>query len=159
MKLGIISDTHIPERAPRLPSRIFDVFKDVDLILHAGDIETAVVLDELKSVAPVTAVAGNMDTLLRHLPYKREIKVANQWIGLIHGAGGPRNQIRERIRNEFLQARLIIYGHTHHPFWGQEGGVYYMNPGSPTDTVFAPFCSVGIVEICGDSMQGDIIVL
>jgi len=159
MKLGIISDTHIPVRSACLPEKIFEIFQGVDRILHAGDIESEKVLDELEAIAPVWAVAGNMDNMLRHLPYKREFCLENHWIGLIHGAGGPRNQIREQIRKTFVRAELIIYGHTHLPYWGEEGGIKFMNPGSPTDTVFSPYLSVGLIEIKNGDIQGEIIQL
>jgi uncharacterized protein len=159
MKLGIISDTHIPVRASQLPSSVFAAFQGVDRILHAGDLESEKVLTELEAIAPVTAVAGNMDTSAHHLPLKREFQIEQHWIGLIHGAGGPRNQIREQIRHEFTKAKLIIYGHTHQPYWGEEGGIRFMNPGSPTDTFFAPYCSVGLIEIKNGDIHGEIIQL
>ncbi len=159
MKLGIISDTHIPTIAAKLPSGVYAAFKGVDRILHAGDLESEKVLDELEGIATVTAVAGNMDKSIQHLPRKREFQIEQYWIGLIHGAGGPRNQIREQIRKEFSQAKLIVYGHTHEPFWGEEGGIQFMNPGSPTDTFFAPYCSVGLIEIKNGDIHGEIIQL
>ena len=61
--IGVVSDTHIPARAPFLPSSLFGLLDGVDLILHAGDIEEESVLDELRALAPVEAVAGNMDPL------------------------------------------------------------------------------------------------
>ena len=61
MKVGVISDTHVPAIVPSLPPAVFDIFKGVDLILHAGDIVDLSVLDELRAIAPVEAVAGNMD--------------------------------------------------------------------------------------------------
>jgi putative phosphoesterase len=127
--------------------------------LHAGDIEADWVLDELEVIAPVIAVSGNMDMLLRQLPHKRELQLANHWIGLIHGSGGPRNQIREKIRKEFKRAELIIYGHTHLPFWGEEGGIKFMNPGSPTDNIFSPYLSVGLIEITQRNIRGEILQL
>ena len=62
MRIGLISDTHMPERWPRLPSCIFSLFDGVDLILHAGDVGELWVLDELSLIAPVIAVHGNDDT-------------------------------------------------------------------------------------------------
>ncbi|MGI6097446.1 MAG: metallophosphoesterase family protein [Dethiobacteria bacterium] len=62
MKVGVLSDTHIPTRARALPSRIYEIFADVDMILHAGDIADESVLEELKTLAPIEAVAGNTDS-------------------------------------------------------------------------------------------------
>ena len=61
MLIGVISDTHIPYRSRNIPSKVFEEFKNVDLILHAGDIEDLSVLDELEKIAPVKAVNGNCD--------------------------------------------------------------------------------------------------
>jgi hypothetical protein len=61
MKVGVLSDTHVPTIVRALPPAIFDIFKGVDLIMHAGDIVELSVLDELRTIAPVEAVAGNMD--------------------------------------------------------------------------------------------------
>ena len=61
MLIGIISDTHIPMRTQSIPKKVFDVFKDVDMILHCGDIEVRSVIEELEEIAPVIAVHGNCD--------------------------------------------------------------------------------------------------
>lgn len=159
MKIGVIADTHIPTRMSELPAEIHALFKGVQKIIHAGDIEAAGVLEELETIAPVIAVAGNMDSQLRHLPHKRELKLENQYLGLIHGGGTPRDRIREAIRREFTRATIIVYGHTHQAYWGEEGGIWFMNPGSPTDTKFAPYRSVGILEISGETPRGEIIRL
>lgn len=159
MKIGVISDTHIPVRSPVLPPRVFEIFTGVEQILHAGDIENERVLDELAAVAPVLAVAGNMDANLGHLPYKQELCLAGRCVGLIHGFGFPRERIREKLSEEFKHAQIVVYGHTHQPFWGQENGVWFMNPGSPTDSVFSPYLSVGLLELEADTIRGGIIRL
>ena len=61
MKIGVLSDTHVPHAFPVLPPKVFEVFAGADLILHAGDIVSLDVLTELEAIAPVEAVAGNMD--------------------------------------------------------------------------------------------------
>lgn len=159
MKIGVISDTHIPVRSLVIPPRVYEIFAGVEQILHAGDIEDERVLDELAAVAPVLAVAGNMDANLRHLPYRRELCLAECRVGLIHGSGLPRERIREKLRREFKQAQIVVYGHTHQPFWGQENGIWFMNPGSPTDTFFSPYLSVGLLELEADAIRGEIIRL
>ena len=59
--IGLISDTHIPKRAMCIPQRVFEIFKNVDFIIHAGDLVELTVIDELEQIAPVLAVHGNMD--------------------------------------------------------------------------------------------------
>lgn len=148
MKVGVISDTHVPTVARSLPAAVFDIFKDVDLILHAGDIVQLSVLDELRMIAPVEAVAGNMDdpeAQLR-LPHKKIIPLGKFSVGLIHGKYKIDRQ-KALIRQEFDQVDLIVYGHSHTPFWGKVGDVYFLNPGSPTDMRHAPYNSVAVLEI------------
>lgn len=159
MKIGIISDTHIPVRTAHLPEKVFDVFNGVDKIFHAGDIEDLRVLDELEAIAPVTAVAGNMDYISARLQLKRTMTLDGVKIGLMHGAGGPRNQIREFLRKQFDAPDIIIYGHTHQAFWAKEAGIMYMNPGSPTDSVNTSFRSVGLLTIEDSRISGKIIRL
>jgi putative phosphoesterase len=157
MRVGVLSDTHVPAIVRALPAVIFDIFKGVDLILHAGDILEMSVLDELRTIAPVEAVAGNMDGSEVHLnlPYKKTIPLAQYTAGLIHGKYKIDVQ-REMIRKEFDDVDLIVYGHSHTPFWGKVNGVYFLNPGSPTDKRHAPYNSVAILEV-GDELKAEII--
>jgi len=159
MKIGVISDTHIPSLIKSLPPKVFEVFKGVDLILHAGDIVEMSVLDELAALAPVEAVAGNMDGLEvhHHLPSKKVLTLGRFRVGLIHGKYRIDEQ-RNRIRQEFDDVDLIVYGHSHTPFWGKEEGIYFLNPGSPSDTRHAPYHSVAILDIT-EEMKAAIVKL
>src|SRR5512146_1476155 len=157
MIVGVLSDTHIPSAVQSLPPVIFDIFKDVELILHAGDIVELSVLDELRALAPVEAVAGNMDgsEVLARLPQKKILTLGRYRVGLIHGKFRIDVQ-KEMIRKEFDSVDLIVYGHSHTPFWGQIDGLYFLNPGSPTDKLHAPYNSVAILEI-GEKLHAEII--
>ncbi len=157
MKIGVLSDTHVPSIAAALPPVIYTLFKDVDLILHAGDIVHLSVLDELRAIAPVEAVAGNMDDSEVHarLPVKQILTLGRFRAGLIHGKFKIDTQ-REMIRKEFDDVDLIVYGHSHTAFWGRVDGVYFLNPGSPTDTVHARYKSVAILEV-GEDLKAEII--
>lgn len=157
MKIGVISDTHIPYVVTALPPVLFDIFKGVDLILHAGDLVELSVLDDLQAIAPVEAVAGNVDDSDVHLklPAKKTLRLGNYTVGLTHGKYRIDVQ-REMIRKDFDHVDLIVYGHSHTPFWGMIDGVYYLNPGSPTDKRHAPYNSVALLEI-GDDIKAEII--
>jgi uncharacterized protein len=157
MKVGVLSDTHVPTITKALPPVIFDIFRDVDLIIHAGDIVSMSVLEELRALAPVEAVAGNMDDAeaQRMLPYKKIISLGRHKAGLIHGKFKLDVQ-KEMIRKEFGDVDLIVYGHSHTPFWGKIDGIYYLNPGSPTDKRYAPYNSVAVLE-AGDDLSAEII--
>ena len=155
--LGVISDTHLYRRP--VPEHILKVLEGADMILHAGDILEMTVLEELGNIAPVTAVAGNMDQgdVVEALPEKRVIEVAGRRIGLIHGYGAPA-RITDRVRGEFEDVDAIVFGHTHQAYNRVEGGIYFLNPGSPTDRMFAPYRSVGFLEV-EEELRGRIVML
>lgn len=159
MRIGVLSDSHVPGAALSLPPAVFELFSNVDLILHAGDIVELSLLDELRAIAPVEAVAGNMDGPEVHqkLPAKKVLALGNYFVGLIHGKFKIDVQ-KEMIRKEFADIDLIVYGHSHTPFWGKIDGIFYLNPGSPTDKRHAPYNSVAILEI-GDGLKAEIIRL
>ncbi len=159
MLIGCVSDTHIFQRP--LPERILEALQGVDLILHAGDILEPAVLERLSTVAETLAVAGNMDhgELKQALPFKRVIEAEGRRIGLVHGSGGPEG-ITQRVRREFENEPVdaIVFGHTHEPYNREEHGIYFFNPGSPTDKIFARINSVGILEV-GESINGRIVLV
>ena len=157
MKVGVISDTHVPAIVPALPPSVYEIFKGVDLILHAGDIVELSVLDELGAIAPVEAVAGNMDDSAVHakLPLKKVLSLAGFSIGLIHGKYKIDVQ-KDMIRKEFANVDLIVYGHSHSPFWGKVGDTLFLNPGSPTDKRWAPYNSVALLHV-GERLTAEII--
>ncbi|MDY6795365.1 MAG: metallophosphoesterase family protein [Actinomycetota bacterium] len=155
--LGVISDTHI-YRQP-LPAEVLRSLEGVDMILHAGDVVEIAVLEELERLAHTVAVAGNMDhaEVKRELPAKTVLEAGGYRLGLVHGSGGA-PQITRRLRREFEQVDILVFGHTHQACNHEEEGVYSLNPGSPTDKMFAPFRSVGILEI-DEKVRGRIIML
>lgn len=150
MRIGVLSDTHIPLNAKKLPDELIKGLKGVDLIIHAGDIIELSVLDELKRIAPVEAVAGNMDprSVSRALPEKKILELGGFKIGVMHGSGPPYGLI-DHIRRRFEGEKLdcIIYGHAHKASIEHIGRTIFFNPGSPTDKVMAPYNSYGILEI------------
>ncbi|MFC1645616.1 metallophosphoesterase family protein [Candidatus Omnitrophota bacterium] len=152
MKIGVISDTHIPEKAQNIPKEIYSAFKDVELILHAGDLSTLDVVKSLEKICPVKAVYGNMDNpqTRKVLKDKEIIQINNFKIGLIHGGGHP-SKLIDFAKNAFPQKLdVIVFGHSHAPLNERMSGVLFFNPGSPTDTVFSPYRSYGILEINDD---------
>jgi len=161
MKIVVISDTHIPDRAKELPQRIVDEFKGADLIIHAGDFTNKEVLEKLKSSAQVKAVHGNMDPIeiVAKLPRKEIVKCGKFNIGIFHGSGNP-DGIVVQLQNEFQNDKvdIIIFGHSHKPMNEKIGKILFFNPGSPTDKFFAPFNSFGIIEI-NDKISAKIVKL
>jgi len=159
--VGVVSDTHIPIKARTLPMELLAGLQGVDMILHAGDLEVIDAIAELAAIAPTTAVLGNMDpTFLRgELREKHVLPVGNFTIGLIHGWGAPQG-LEDRIRREFPDdIDCIVYGHSHRAAILEKNGILYVNPGSPTDTVFAPFRSFAKIRVEDDRLLPEIIRL
>jgi uncharacterized protein len=160
MRIGVISDTHLQELAPKLPKGVINAFKDVQMIIHCGDITELNVLDELKNICPeVRAVQGNMDSeeVKGKLPLKDIFFVGKFKLALTHGRGAPVT-IVDTVLNEFKQEKpdIIIFGHTHFPVNEKREGVILFNPGSAMDKVYAKFNSCGIIEL-NDKIETKII--
>lgn len=144
MRLGIISDTH-----GLLRPEVFDIFSEVDQILHAGDVGPPELLEELAALAPVTAVWGNTDGfgLCDRLPEVVERRIEGLDFVLIHGhqLGSP---TPEALHRRFPRAEVIIYGHTHRPLLTTvDVVVTVMNPGGAGHRRFNLPPSVGIMEL------------
>lgn len=149
MRIGVISDTHIPDRYERLPVVVLKELSRVDLILHAGDFTSLEYYEELRSIKPFRGVLGNLDaTELRpHLKEKETFTINKFKIGLMHGFGRP-DSVLENIQKSFDESYdFIIFGHTHNAFHEKIGKTVFFNPGSPTDKIFAAVNSFGILEI------------
>ena len=133
MLIGLISDTHIPDRARILPQNVLDAFANVDLILHAGDLTSLKAIEELEDLAPVMAVQGNMDRAKGiDLPKARVIEAEELRIGLVHGEVYPRADTQQLLYlAKELDADILVSGHSHQPKIEQAEGILLLNPGSP----------------------------
>lgn len=159
--VGVISDTHIPVRAREIPRRVFEVFEKVDFIIHAGDLVTMTVIDELEQLAPVLAVYGNMDgaKIRGRLPKLNSAKILNWKIGVTHNPGalfGMRKMREIAKKNDF---NVLVYGHTHNPSIKWERNTLFINPGSPTNPL-PPFItkpSVALMRITKERIIPEII--
>jgi len=145
-RIGLVSDTHMPERCLALPPALFEALRGVDLLLHAGDVGELWVLDQLSAIAPVVAVHGNDDSAdaQRELPYQQVLMAAGQRILLTHAHYPDRGQELEARKNDawgpklerraaFGQragASIVVFGHTHVAMSLQHGEVLLVNPGA-----------------------------
>jgi putative phosphoesterase len=161
MRIGVLSDTHIPRMAKDIPKAVYDGLKEVNLILHAGDLAEVKFLEKLRKLKKTVAVSGNMDSreIAAVLKPKEIIEAGNFRIGLIHGWGPPEG-LTERVFAEFKGEKVdcIVFGHSHHPVNETKEGILFFNPGSVSDKVFTPYNSYGILEIT-DKITGKIIKL
>ncbi len=144
MRLGVISDTH-----GLLRTEVFEVFKEVDHILHGGDVGRWDILIDLEALAPVTAVYGNTDgpELRRKLTQVAQVELDGFDIVVTHGDqfGHP---TPATLHDAFPRAEIIVYGHTHKPLLELvDRTVTVMNPGGAGHPRFGLGPSVGILEL------------
>jgi putative phosphoesterase len=149
VRIGVISDTHIPRRGRQLPPQVAELFAGVELILHAGDINDWSVLRELNAIAWTEAVAGNTDSaaMADILGYRKTLQLCGLQIGLTHGHLGRGRTTPERAWHTFPQADVVVFGHSHQPYNHVHRGVLLLNPGSATDKRREPKFSVAILTL------------
>jgi putative phosphoesterase len=145
----VLSDTHAPRRWKSCPPAVAARLRGADLILHAGDVCTAAVLDELSEYAPVRAVLGNNDgpdVEAWGAPPVLELDLAGLPVAMIHDSGARPGRLA-RLHRQFPAARLVVFGHSHIPMNEVDGDVRIFNPGSPTDRRSQPQGTIGALSI------------
>ncbi len=147
MIVALLSDTHIPATLSQLPEALVRALKDVDWILHAGDIVSADVLDRLSDIAPTVAVAGNMDPpeVARRLNDREILQLGGVTVGLKHGHqshgvqahyighayDAPQMELFYQLMSAQLPgADVIVFGHFHRPVIRTWQGITFVNPGA-----------------------------
>ena len=133
-----------------------------ELIVHAGDFVALSVLEELRALAPVEAVYGNMDepALRESLPRERVVEVAGARIGVVH-IPGPAAGRETRLSVRFPGCDAVVYGHTHIPQVARvgSGGVWILNPGSPTERRRGPVHSMLVLEVESGEIRPELVTL
>lgn len=177
--IGVVSDTHVPDRARRLHPGVVPLFREagVAAILHAGDVSVRRVLDELETIAPVYAVRGNRDWIaLRELPDALQLTFDGVTVGLTHGHGRWWNYAMNRVEymvsgyrlgmflprllETFPAAQVIVFGHVHRALNYRVGDQLVFNPGSPhfpDGEALSP--SVGLLHIENGAVSAEIVPL
>jgi uncharacterized protein len=151
MRVVALADTHAPRRWRGCPPGVAEHLRDADLILHAGDVCIAEVLDELSEFAPVYAVSGNNDgpdVAAWGAPQAHELVLDGLRVAMLHDAG-PKEGRTARMRRRFPDAALVVFGHSHIPLDQTGAGVRIFNPGSPTDRRRQPHGTIGLLDIEG----------
>jgi putative phosphoesterase len=161
VNLAIISDTHLPRGARRLPDTCVDRLRSADAILHAGDFVALSVLRELEALGPpVHAVCGNVDApdVSMLLPRVRTIAAGGARIAMIHDAGTSAGRLA-RMRATFPDADAVVFGHSHIPLWEESQGFQIFNPGSPTDRRRSPHHTMGAASVSDGSVEFELVEL
>ena len=161
MLAAVIADTHMPRGRRRLPEACVERLRAADVLLHAGDVVSRSVFEELAALGPsVHAVHGNVDEpeLRALLPAALAVDVAGLRIGMTHDAG-PRAGREERLAARFPTCAAIVYGHTHEPQMARVGETWILNPGSPTERRRAPSHTMLVLEVAGGAITPELIYL
>lgn len=141
MRIGLLSDTHIPAHVPELPfEKLAEVFKGVDMIMHGGDIYDLSVLNDLERIAPVLAARGDDDygATARdpRVQEKHILKLGEQIVWLVHQRPYIPRMSPEwwasRNGAELAKPNIVIFGHEHRTVDETIDGVHFISPGSPT---------------------------
>jgi uncharacterized protein len=149
VRVVVLADTHAPRRWKACPPLVAAQLRRADLILHAGDVCTAEVLDELAAYAPVRAVLGNNDgpdVAAWGAPPALELDLDGMPAAMIHDSGDATGRLA-RLRRQFPAASLVVYGHSHIPLDQADERLRIFNPGSPTDRRRQPHGTVGVLRI------------
>jgi uncharacterized protein len=162
MRIVVLADTHVPGYAKDLPRALLPALRRADLILHAGDVDRAFVLDQLKEYAPVRVALGNND----HADVARwgaaeEVRLDLEAVvvAMVHDSG-PRSGRETRLRRRFPDAHVVVFGHSHIP-WNaiSPNGQLLFNPGSPTWKRRQPLPTYGVLTISAGRARGRIVEL
>ncbi|MGW4567508.1 metallophosphoesterase family protein [Streptomyces sp. NPDC004561] len=144
MRLLLMSDTHLPKRAKRLPDALLAELPQADVVFHAGDWVDTATLDLLEARSRrLVGVYGNNDgpELRARLPEVAHARLGGLRFGVVHETG-PAQGREARCAARFPDLDVLVFGHSHIP-WDSTapGGLRLLNPGSPTDRRRQPHCT------------------
>ena len=160
MRVVVVSDTHAPRFWKACPPALVPFLRRAELILHAGDVCVAGVLDELAQYAPVRVVLGNndgADVAAWGAPQTAEFDIEGLSVAMIHDSGARTGRL-ERMRRRFPVADLVVFGHSHIPLHEIDRGLHILNPGSPTDKRRQPHRTIATVDIADGVIRKALIV-
>jgi putative phosphoesterase len=180
--VGLISDTHVPNRLAALPPAVFENLTGVNLILHAGDLDDPAILDQLRQIAPARAVRGNRHLLMpwpndQQLPLYLDLVIEGHRVVLTHGHLSTRNNFAEklwlfvpdrrrrvnqiivkRLTRRFPGADVYVFGHTHLALVERRNGALFVNPGAVCPAR-GQVASMGRLRLMPGCVEADIIPL
>jgi putative phosphoesterase len=162
LTIGVISDTHIYTGSRRvIPPGVIRLFEraGIDLLVHLGDANSRLVLEELAGLAPLIAVPGNNDDPELHymLPETTRFTVGERTFGVLHGHGG-RSAKQEAIRRFVGKVDLVLFGHSHMPLIERVDDTILFNPGSATDRRWHEHFGVGLIRVEDGRIEPDLIL-
>ena len=161
-RIAVISDTHLPRGSRRLPDACLERLRSAELILHAGDLVSLNVLEELERLGPpVHAVHGNVDeaAVRERLPAQLVVDAGGVRIAMLHDAGPAAGRLA-RLRRRFPDAGAVVFGHSHIPLHATgPDGLQIFNPGSPTDRRRQPRHTMGLADARDGRVRFELVAL
>jgi putative phosphoesterase len=156
VRLLLIADTHVPNRARDLPRRVWDEVAGADVVLHAGDWVEPSLLDELETKSRrLVACWGNNDgaELRRRLPERADAMLGGLRFTVVHETGAATGR-EARMAGTYADTDVLVFGHSHIP-WDTTAntGMRLLNPGSPTDRRRQPFCTYMTATVEGATLS------
>jgi putative phosphoesterase len=156
MRLLLISDTHLPVRAKKLPAPVWEAVDDADVVVHAGDWVSVALLDELEARAKrLIGCWGNNDgpELRARLPEVARVTLDGLSVAVVHETGPARGR-EVRCDAAYPGLDLLVFGHSHIP-WDttSPGGLRLLNPGSPTDRRSQPYCTYQTATVTAGRLE------
>ena len=149
-RIGLISDTH-----GLLRPEVVRVLRGTELIVHAGDIGKAAVLDALQALAPLKAVRGNVDRepWARGLPKTEAFEIDQVGVYVLHDLG-ELDLVPDTVR-----FKVVVSGHSHQPVIQERNGVLFVNPGSAGPRRSRLPVSIALLHIQGTSVEAELVTL
>jgi len=157
LRIGVVSDTHVPDRQAQIPEAVLMGLQGVDLIIHAGDLTDIRVLDTLETIATVQAVSGNVDSwpVKSSLQPTLTLRLEGKILSVFHGATSH-SATEEYARTMFPGADCVVFGHTHRSLNVREGKTLLFNPGTAS-RIFGGRPSYGVLTLKeGQPIEGEI---
>jgi putative phosphoesterase len=156
LRLLLVSDTHVPVRARKLPDQVWSAVESADVVFHAGDWVSAVLMDEFERRSKrLVGVYGNNDgeDLRSRLPETAFITLEGVRFAMVHETGQAKGR-EERCAALFPDADVLVFGHSHIP-WDSTSvrGLRLLNPGSPTDRRRQAVCTYMTADVAEGSLR------
>ncbi|MGL5852621.1 MAG: metallophosphoesterase family protein [Phycicoccus sp.] len=151
----VLADTHVPARARDLPDDVWRAAAEADLVIHAGDWVDVALLDELESRSrALLACWGNNDGagLRARLPEVARATVEGVRVAVVHETGSKERR-EERMKAEYPDVDLLVFGHSHIPWDTTHDGLRLLNPGSPTDRRREEHCTYLTLRLNGGGVH------
>ncbi len=179
MRIGLISDTHLPQMGPTPPAEVARAFEGVDLILHGGDIHTPQCLDWLEQIAPVIAVEKGPHPILEdpRVEERRVFELEGHTIGMMHDFAAPGGLTEvlpgtlarypdDRVLSDDLErifharVNIVVFGDSHFAVAESRDDILFLNPGSPSlPRQVVRLGSVAILELTPGRKHAEIVEL